>query len=106
MISSRYVAERDELVCVFSGRMDAEAGRRVTEGFESAWASACGERGDRTEGMKIIFDLGDVDYVASGFLRLCMVAAKKPGGHQLHVVNTSPDIKKVFTVSGLDVFVY
>jgi len=106
MISTKYEMECDELRCVFTGRLDAEASRADTETFESAWQTAQKERGDRASSMKIIFDLGEVDYVASGFLRLCMQASKKPGGNQLHVVNTSPDIKKLFAMAGLDLFVY
>ncbi|MDD4734644.1 MAG: STAS domain-containing protein [Kiritimatiellae bacterium] len=106
MISSKYEMERDELLCVFAGRLDAEAGQADTKVFESAWQAAQNERGDRAGAMKIVFDLGEVNYVSSGFLRLCMQASKKPGGNQLHVVNTSPDIKKLFTMAGLDLFVY
>jgi anti-anti-sigma factor len=50
----------------------------------------------------VVFDLAGVDFVASAFLRLCLMVQQKAAGHQLTLVNVSPPIKKVFKIAGLD----
>ena len=51
---------------------------------------------------RIVFDLAGVDYVASGFLRLCLSAAKSVPSGGFSIVNTDPGVKKVFKIAGLD----
>ncbi len=51
---------------------------------------------------QIVFDLGQVDYVSSGFLRLCLQAAKQMQQGSFRVVNTNPQVMKVFKVACLD----
>lgn len=52
----------------------------------------------------IVFDIGKVDFVSSAFLRICIIAAKKAGAGNFHVVNAAPQIKKVFKIAGMDQF--
>ena len=81
------------LVFIFSGRMDsAECTRIEGEVVRPAQASA----------QPMVFDLAEVDFVASAFLRLCLMVRQKAAGNQLTLVNVSPAIKKVFMIAGLD----
>lgn len=81
-----------KLVCAFkgfmdtanSGRIDAEL-RKALEGHQGA----------------IAFDLGEVDYVASAFIRLCVTAHRTAGANGFAIVNAKPAVKKVFMISGL-----
>ena len=41
-------------------------------------------------------------YVAPGFLRLCVSAAGKVEKGRLSVINTDPQIMKVYKIAGLD----
>jgi len=50
---------------------------------------------------QIIFDLDQVDYVSSGFMRLCMQAAKQVQQGRFRIVNTKPQVMKVFKVASL-----
>ncbi len=50
----------------------------------------------------IVFDLEGVTYVASGFLRLCVSAAGKVERGKFSVINTGPQIMKVYKIAGLD----
>lgn len=49
----------------------------------------------------IVFDLADVEFISSAFLRICLVVHKLYGSQEIRVENASEDIKKVFSVSGL-----
>jgi len=53
---------------------------------------------------KIIFDLNNVAYVASAFLRICISMVKKMGKDNFLIINTQPQIKKIFKISGLEDF--
>lgn len=53
---------------------------------------------------KIIFDLQNVDYVASAFLRICITTVKKIKKDNFFIIHTQPQIKKIFEISGLEDF--
>ena len=77
----------------FLGRLDtAECARIEGEVTQKA----------QTGGQPVVFDLADVDFVASAFLRLCLMVQQKAAGNQLTLVNVCPPIKKVFKIAGLD----
>ena len=48
----------------------------------------------------VIFDLEKVDYIASMFLGLCMRVAKEVGPQNFTIINTTPNVRKVFKISG------
>ncbi len=77
----------------FSGRLDTMECSRL-EGEVTREAQAAGQ--------PVVFDLAGVDFVASAFLRLCLMVHQKAPGNRLTLVNVSPPIKKVFKIAGLD----
>jgi anti-anti-sigma factor len=82
-----------KLVFQFLGRLDtAECARIEGEVLQKAQA----------DGLPVVFDLAGVQFVASAFLRLCLVVGQKVAGSRLTLVNVSPPIKKVFKIAGLD----
>ena len=89
----RYETEPGRLVCRFSGTLDtAECGR-----FEEELRRAVSEAPGR-----VVFDLADVDYVASSFLRVCLVSFKAKGPGGFSIANMHPTVKKVFKIAGFD----
>ncbi len=50
----------------------------------------------------VVFDLSEVTFIASIFLRLCLKTFKKMGREHFCIVNASPAVKKIFTIAGLD----
>ena len=50
---------------------------------------------------RVVFDLARVNYVASAFLRVCVSTVKHAGRGGLSIVNTSPQIMKLFKTAGL-----
>ncbi|MBN1909478.1 MAG: STAS domain-containing protein [Pirellulales bacterium] len=49
----------------------------------------------------IEFNLADVDFVASSFLRLC-IHAYQHSGDQFQIVHANPMVRRVFKIAGLD----
>ncbi|MCF7790639.1 MAG: STAS domain-containing protein [Victivallales bacterium] len=76
---------------VFEGRMDTikcmSAEKDVVENIN--------------ENDQVVFDLKEVDYIASSFLRLCGRASNTVGVENFSVINVSPSVKKVFKIAGL-----
>ena len=108
MTKCNFDSETNILTCAFSGRMDGtaseegnriiqeelkEIGEREADGTDQAPALA---------GLKIVFDLKEIDYVSSGFLRLCITLSREVEKGNFSVSNTSPFVKKIFKMAGLE----
>jgi anti-anti-sigma factor len=89
--------EDGNLSCVFQGSLDTAACVNIHQEMDQLLADL-----EAKDGVQITFDLGEVDYVASSFLRLCGKAAQRVGADQFSVVNIRPNIRKVFKIAGLE----
>jgi len=78
---------------VVRGRADAEA----ADGLEAALRGAVGEHS------KIAVDFANLDYISSAGLRAVLQAARaaEGAGAQFAVCGLSPNVKKVFDMSGM-----
>lgn len=81
-----------KLMCTFKGFMDTANSTRIDAELRKAME---GHKG------AIVFDLAEVDYVASAFIRLCVAAHRTAGTNGFTIVNSKPPVKKVFMISGL-----
>jgi len=100
------------LYCRFHDRMDSIQSTQASAAFNDKLASL----GHSLEGAQptavttaspspvsqIIFDLEQVDYVSSAFMRLCLLAAKQVRQGKFRIVNTKPQVMKVFKVASLE----
>ncbi|MEI6809381.1 MAG: STAS domain-containing protein [bacterium] len=50
----------------------------------------------------VVFDLAEVSFVASVFLRICLKTFKKMGRDHFCIINVSPALMRVFAIAGLD----
>jgi anti-anti-sigma factor len=50
----------------------------------------------------VVFDLAEVSFIASIFLRLCLKTFKKMGRERFCIINASPAVMKIFAIAGLD----
>ncbi len=82
-----------KLVVVFSGRLDTLACQATDEQVLERVRAASG---------LVEFDLAEVEYVASVFLRICLQTAKIVGPGRFSVVRVNPVVKKVFKIAGID----
>ncbi len=83
----------ETIVIEFEGRLDTAKCLKIEA-----------EVRDKTLGSStpVVFDLGGVDFVCSSFLRLCIYACQQAGTHGFQIRNSSPSIKRVFKIAGLD----
>jgi anti-anti-sigma factor len=49
----------------------------------------------------VVFEMNDVTYVCSAFLRVCILVAKTVGVGNFTLLDPSPQIKRVFKMAGL-----
>jgi anti-anti-sigma factor len=59
-------------------------------------------QGEEMKTGNIIFDLQEVEYVSSSFIRICVSVAKEAGKGHFSIINCQPFVKKTFKISGLD----
>jgi anti-anti-sigma factor len=97
MVDFHFEESTQTLSCRFVGRMDTVASGAAAEKFQAEWGALRGQ----AETAKIVFDLQGVDYVASSFLRLCLVAAKGVRKGNFSIVHTGPQVMRVFTIARL-----
>ncbi len=88
----KITTNQDQLLVRFPPRLDTASC--------SQWQADLLARTEAHTG-PIVFDLSDVAFVASVFLRICMQVYKKEGA-QLQIIGLSPDVKKVFKIAGMD----
>ncbi len=97
MVTFNYNPNEKEFTASFSGRLDTLAVQKLSEVVQVNLPASTGTSGD-----KIIFDLKDVEYISSSFIRICVSVAKQAGTCQFSILNCQPFIKKTFKISGLD----
>jgi acetyl-CoA synthetase len=85
--------------------MDSEASATVGRVFEAEIATLRAAGKGLTGGspsLTIVFDLATVDYVASAFMRVCLIAARKAGKGAFTIVNPTPFVQEMLHMAGLD----
>ena len=97
MLTFHYNAEEKVITLTFTGRMDFLAVAKSIEIIEAEPVMK-----DWKPENKIVFDLREVDYIASSFIRICVSYAKQAGRGGFSIANCQPFVKKTFKISGLD----
>ena len=91
----RIEKQEGKLVCAFEGRLDTNK----CQAIEQEVLASVGEAS-----RAVVFDMQDVDYVASSFLRLCLMVSKQVGPGEFSMVNVHPLVKKVVVIANLSEF--
>lgn len=87
------ITDEPKLICAFSERLDTAKCLEIDdELFDKVLESKT----------PVVFNMQDVDYVASAFLRMCLKVAKEVGPGNFSVINVHPNVKKVFKIAGFD----
>lgn len=108
MTKCNFDPETNILTCVFSGRMDGPASedgnRMIREELKEVGKreAADTDQAPALAGLKIVFDLKGVDYVSSVFFRICIAMSREVKKGNFSVSNTSPFVKKIFKMAGLE----
>ena len=91
----RMESEEGKLVCTFEGRLDTAKCQAMEAGVLARVQAAQSP---------VVFDMQGVDYVASAFLRLCLMVSKQVGPERFSMVNVQPFVKKVLMIANLSGF--
>ena len=85
--------------------MDSETSAAMVHVFEAEVATLHAVGKGMTAGrssLTIVFDLASVDYVASAFMRLCLIAVRKAGKGGFSIINATPFVQEMLHMAGLD----
>jgi anti-anti-sigma factor len=91
-----FLESGNTLHCFFSGRLDGSVCSVIEPALHERVTGFIKNR----ETIGVVFDLSDVVYVSSAFLRICLIHCKLVGKNNFFVNHTSEDIHKVFHISG------
>ena len=97
MVTFNYNPDIKVFTATFAGRMDTLAVQKLSEILQVKFSA-----GEEASGEKYAFDLGEVDYISSSFIRICVSMAKQVGIGKFSIIHCQPFIKKTFKISGLD----
>ncbi|MDD5169159.1 MAG: STAS domain-containing protein [Syntrophales bacterium] len=90
-----FILKDQKLHCVFSGHFDTIAAMRVENSVDIKIMQ---------KKMPVVFDMEDVSYICSGFIRICIKAAKAAGKGNFSIIHTDPSVTKTIKIAGLDQF--
>lgn len=82
----------DTLIFAFIGPMNAERCNQIHDEIVRAIEES---------GLPVVFDMAEVEFAASSFLRIVLTVNKRVGREKFRVVNVDPNVKKVFKMSGI-----
>lgn len=99
MVNFVFDKDNNALTCFFSGRLDTQNSYEMEAEIEKNIMEYL--KGE-SQYPGIIFDIGEVDYIASAFIRICMKTIKQTGKDKFSIIHSIPMIKKTFKIAGLD----
>lgn len=82
------------LTCHFSGRLDTEECTHNEKDIETNIQN--------NANASVVFDLAQVEYISSAFLRICLKVGKTLGKEKFSIINVQPQVMKVFKISSFD----
>ena len=102
MFESKYDQDANTLIFNFSGHMDSACCMPMAPTIENKVTEHAGDSAQINKPLKVVFDLKEVDFISSAFIRICMVTAGALKSGNLTLLNACPLIKKTIKISGLE----
>ena len=102
MLNSKYDHEANALTFVFTGHMDSACCAPLAPLIENELKKHAEPPASADKPLKIAFDLKEVDFISSAFIRICIMTAAALKSGNLILQNASPLIKKTIKISGLE----
>ena len=102
MFESKYDQDANTLTFIFSGHMDSARCMPMAQVVENKVMEHAGNPVQINKPLKAVFDLKEVDFISSAFIRICMMVLAKVKTGNLTVQNAGPFIKKTIKISGLE----
>jgi anti-anti-sigma factor len=101
MVTFDHNQQENLLTCSFPGRLDSSVGMTIVNEL-STWLSNLNKGEDNLIKSKVVFDLKEVDYISSSFIRTCVSVSKQLEPGNFSIINCEPFVKKTFKIVGLD----
>lgn len=92
----RFEEQGDTICCFFSGDQNSEICAAIEPELSSRIEVFLTDR-DRAS---VVFDLAEVEYVSSAFLRICLWCCKLVGNRNFSIRRVSPELFKIFRIAG------
>jgi anti-anti-sigma factor len=100
-METTYSPEQDHLQCHFSGELDSSAATEADEAVAGVIDGILGV-GQSSESLRIVFDMSEVSYASSLFLRCVVATARRVARGNLEVVGCTQSMHNLFRVTSLD----
>ena len=92
----QFVEMGNTLNCLFTGRLDEQICSEVEHDLLQHVSDFKSDRED----VQLNFDLAEVVFISSPFLRLCLICFRMFGKDSFSITNVSTNIHQVFHISG------
>ena len=103
MTDFTYDSKEKHLICKFSGRLDTLNCNSLSEEIQNKFQELrLGKTEKEQFEEKIQFDMKDVTYISSSFIRICLNTSHQSGKGNFSIINCDPFLKKTFKIAGLD----
>ena len=102
MFESKYDQGANTLTFIFSGHMDSARCMPMAKSVDDKVTERAGGPVQINQPLKVVFDLKEVDFISSAFIRICMMVLARVKTGNLTVQNAGPFIKKTIKISGLE----
>ena len=103
MVTIDYNKSENEVIFSFAGRLDTVACLQAGETINNKLAEIMSiGNTPAPAAVKVVFDLEEVNFISSSFIRICISSAKLPEPGNFCIINCDPVIKKTFKITGLD----
>ncbi|HPR31883.1 MAG TPA: STAS domain-containing protein [Prolixibacteraceae bacterium] len=90
---NEYHIDNQKLTCVFYGRLDTLGSQAVDAELSAKLDASVQE---------VVFDLKEVAYISSSFLKICLKTVHNTGSNHFSIVHVSPGVLKVFQIANLN----
>jgi len=103
MVNFEYNSSEKHLICNFSGRLDTQICISLAEEINSKLQELKQGQGENDKPEeKIDFDMTEVTYISSSFIRICLITFNQCKKEKFAIINCDPFLKRTFKIAGLD----
>ena len=103
MVNFDHYSGEKHLICRFAERLDTFVCISLSEELQNKLQElkqGSGEKDQLEE--KIDFDMKDVTFISSSFIRICLITSNHCRKGNFAIINCDPFLKKTFKIAGLD----
>lgn len=102
MFTNHFNTNSQTLTLVFTGHIDTNTCQAMDAPVNALITDKLAQRGGQEGALKVAFDMNEVTFIASSFIRLCVFYAKLLPKNNFRLVNCNPFVKKTFMIAGLE----